>query len=153
MTLVFEKRHVDIVAKKIPNELCWETPQKFIPKLTEILSGIIESATNEDFIVVGTDTPSPSQQDKIWARFGSNRRWLGFYAFIKGSWRKLYDYNTDDIIWKTGDSRNIEEGFILIDSNTNIIKQSVRDFIISQYVETSIGSGIYNYFAIIFVGY
>lgn len=151
--IAFEKRIVDIIAKKIPEELCWETPQKFIPKLTQILSGTIESATNEDFIIVSTSTPEPSQTNKIWARFATNRRWVGFYAYIKGEWRKLYPYDTDDIIWKTGDSRNIPDGFKLIDSNTSVIKESVRNAIISQYVETSVGSGIYNYFAVIYVGY
>lgn len=149
----FEKRIVNLEVTQIPDDLCWDTPKEFIGRLTDYLVGVIDSGSNEDFIIVSTQPPGPEYRNKIWAKFSINRNWLGWYGFIKGQWRKLYSHDTNDIIWKTGDSRNIEDGFMLIDGNTNILKESVRDKIISQYVESAVGSGIYNYFAVLFIGY
>lgn len=151
--ITFERRVVDIVSKSVPDNLCWTTPKEFIEQLTTLLSGVVETGSNEDFMIVGHQEPAVDQRDKVWARFSINRRWLGFYAFLSGAWRKLYHYDSDDIIWKTGNSLSIPDGFELITTSTSSLPPDVRNAIVSQYVETSPGSGVYNYFAVLYVGY
>ena len=61
-------------------------------------------------------------------------------------------FRSDQIIWMFGNSTDIPDGFQLIDSNAPL-PAAVRDKIISEYVETSQGSGVYTYFAVRWLGY
>lgn len=135
-----------------PIRLCWGKPLEFVKSLTEILTVRFPVNQNNEFTIVGFETPSPDDRGKMWARFTASRNWLGWHAFIKGQWRRVYAYHQSEIIWMVGNSSNIPEGFQLVEPGVPL-PVSVITKIVSEYVETSPGSGTFNYFAVRFIGY
>jgi hypothetical protein len=135
-----------------PKDLCWDTPLSFAKALTDMMTISFPVNPNNDFIVIGRDNPSPDDNNKIWYRLDANRNPLGWHLFIKGKWRKVYDYNGDEVIWKTGRSDNVQPPFRLIDASLPGVSGNVLNGILSQYVESGT-PGVYSYFAVRYVGY
>lgn len=135
-----------------PVTLSWTNPLEFIERLKKIIRVKFPVNKGNDFIVSGWIVPSTDDTGRMWARFDQNRNWLGWFAFVKGKWRRVYNYRSDEIIWLVGNSNDIPEGFSLI-SNTSQLSLAIRNEILSRYVETSPGSGVYSYFAVRWIGY
>lgn len=138
---------------KTPAKFCWTTPLDFVKALIGMVIVKFPVNPGNNFIVQGFQTPGPDDVDKMWARFGRNREWLGWYAFIKSQWRKVYDYDLNDVLWRVGVSTDIPAGFQLIGPETPGIGEDNLEKIVGEYVETAEGSGVYSYFAVRWVGY
>lgn len=142
----------EITLENKPREICWGTPDDFLKLLTQVLSVRFPVNLANEFVVVGFQTPSPDDQGRMWARFDASRNWLGWHAFQKGNWRRVYEYRSDEIIWMVGDSRSIPDGFQLVDSGAPLPTATI-EHIKSFYLETNPGTGAYRYFAVRFLGY
>lgn len=148
-----DKLEGELILKEQPQGLSWTTPLEFLKVITKYVTPEFPVRGDNDFIVSGRNTPSPDNNDKMWAREDNNRNWLGWHKFIRGKWRRAYEYRSDQVIWMVGNSTNIPEGFQLIDASTPGFSGNVLNQITGQYVETSPGSGVYEYFAVRFIGY
>jgi len=136
-----------------PSNLCWGKPIDFVKKLTDILTVKFPVSLNNQFTVVGSETPSLDDKGKMWARFTKSRNWLGWHAFIKGQWRRVYEYLPSEIIWTVGDSRSIPDGFQLVEPGVPLPADVIVK-ITSEYVPiTSASPAAFSYFAMRFIGY
>lgn len=139
---------------RIPPDLCWGKPADFIKQLVESLTVTLDIATNTDFVVIGHEVPSEDDKGRLWIRLQRNGSFLGFYLFVNGKWQRVFNRRSDEIIWMYGDSRNIPDGFQLVDDSSPV-PTDVKDHIMKQYlVDTSVNSAtpVYRYFALTYVG-
>ena len=135
-----------------PSSICWGKPAEFIKALTKVLTVKFPVNTNNDFVVVGHEPPSTDDKGRMWAKLSPSRNWLGWHAFIKGQWRRTYAYHPSQIIWMTGDSDIIPDGFQLVDASAPL-HPDVISSLTEQYVPFTAGGTRYRYFAVRFVGY
>jgi len=143
----------ELILRENPEDLCWTTPLGFLKMIANLVTVRFPVNPGNKFIVSGRDTPGTDDIDKMWAREDSNRNFLGWFKFIKGKWRRVYGYNGDEAIWIIGNSGNIREGFQLLDASVPGLSGNILNKLLSQYVETSPGSGVYSYFAVRYIGY
>lgn len=136
---------------RIPEDLCYGNASAFVQQLAELL--YTEIPIDFDNVIVGVTTPGEDDKNKIWFRLDRNNNFLGIFAFSNGQFRRVHNYRNDEIIWMHGVSSDIPEGFELITTDTGGILQTVKDSLISRYVETSTGSGVFNYFAVRYTGF
>lgn len=142
-----------LIIKEKPINLCWTTPLDFFKAIIDYITVSFPIEANNKFVITGRDTPSADDVDKMWARQDANRNFLGWHSYIKGSWKRVYEYRSDEVIWMLGNSSNIPEGFQLLDGNVPGLSTNIVNKLEAQYVETSVGSGVYTYFAVRFIGY
>lgn len=134
-----------------PANLCWGNPLEFIKLLTKLLS--VEFPVNMDLklIVVGHQTPSPDDADKMWAQTDTNGNPLGWFKKIKGQWRKFYTVVPGEVRWVIGNSATPPDGWQTIDESTPGLSPGLVSKIKSQYVSNSTGG--YSYYAVRYIGY
>lgn len=125
----------------------WEDFLQAVPSLFAV--DVPREVTN---VSIGAVQPSESEKDNLWVRVDSSGNFLGFYTFSYGAWRKAYQYTQNDVLWQWGRSDEIEDGFRLIDQNTNL-PPTVISSLMLQYIVDPINPGVYNYFAVQFIGY
>lgn len=145
------------------SEVCWGTPQDYAKLLTNILGIEFPIIGNEDFVVYGFQVPSADSKGKLWVKIDKANHFAGFFIFVEGKWQRVYNYSIHDVIWKSGDSRSIEDGgsldpgFQVIDGSVASIDASVQTHIMTFYHENvaataSFGSTVWDYYATIYLG-
>lgn len=155
MSVVRER--VDAILKilRIPPDLCWTTPEEFIKLLTKILTVEINTAANNEFVIVGHQAPGEDEKGKLWVRLAINGSFIGFYFFENGLWERIHNFRIDHVVWMHGDSRQIPKGFQLIDTGIAGITTDVVDHIKTFYlVNTAVVSPtVFKYFAVRYIGF
>lgn len=135
---------------------CWSTPDEFATLLTEKLGINFPVRAGEDFVVYGFQVPGEDQKGKLWVKTDRANHFAGFFLFVNGKWQRIYNYSNKDVIWKQGDSREIESGFQLIDGTVQSIPVNVQAHIMSFYQIDTVNStplfNVYSYFATIYLG-
>lgn len=155
MAIVREKVLADLVIGRIPPDLCWGKPEEFLKAIEEAMDVILQLNSNNDFVVIGHETPSADDKNRLWVRLARNGSFQGFYLFVDGKWQRVFNRRNDEIIWMFGDSRNIPEGFQLIDGTATGIPTDIQQHIIQQYKINEDVTGIatvYEYFAVRYLG-
>lgn len=155
MPITREKLLGQLIINRIPKDLCWGTPTEFIKSLTKILGVNLFINPGNDFVVVGHQVPAPEDKGRLWVRLSRSGVFQGFYMFIGGLWKRVHNYRSDEIIWMYGDSRDIPDGFQLI-NELSIVPSEVRNHVMTQYLTNTAASTptntVYSYFATIYIG-
>lgn len=136
-----------------PRDLCWGKPWDFIKSLTEIVRVRFPSGKGHALIVSSHETPSPDDVYKLWARFDKNRNPLGWFAHIKGKWRRFYTPAPGEVKWFIGDSANPPEGWQALTADAGGVNASIVAKLVPNYVENPNLPGTYIYFAARYFGY
>lgn len=146
-----------LIQKEDASDDCWTTVSEFIKKILLPKVGVkFPVKDGEDFVIYGFQTPGEDQKDKLWVSTDRADHFTGYFKFIEGMWRRIYDHSIQDVVWKHGDSRDIEEGFQLIDGTVQSIPVDVQEHIIGFYKIDAVNSTplfpVYQYFATIYIG-
>jgi len=145
-----------LVQKEDATDDCWSTPAQFIDLLIKKVGIEFPVMGGEDFVVYGLATPGEDEKGKLWVRTDRGGHFAGFFLFVGGKWQRIYNYSNQDIIWKQGDSREIEPGFQLIDGTVQSIPVDVQTHIMGFYKKDTVNStplfNVYEYFATIYLG-
>lgn len=137
-----------------PATLRFGRPWDFVAALTRILKVRFPVGRNHKLTIVGTDTPSPDDTDKLWVKVDRERNPMGFYSFVKGQFRRYYSPAPGEIRWVWGDSNYPPDGWRVVDNDTAPqIPASVRNQLKVQYVPTPGDPLRYLYFAVWYAGY
>lgn len=135
---------------------CWSTPNQFADLLIQKMGINFPVRLGEDFIVYGFQTPGEDEKGKLWVKTDRAEHFSGFFIFIEGKWQRIYNHSVFDVVWKHGDSREIEPGFQLIDGTVQSIPVEVQQHIMGFYRIDPANSvplfPVYNYFATIYLG-
>lgn len=135
----------------VPERACFRTWQEFIESLPRYLG--VEVPASVSGVVVGPDSPSEDDKNKVWFRRDPSGVFLGIYAFQNGAWRPLYNYAPGEVIWIAGDSNAVPAGFTLIEKGDPTMPSDVVNAIVGQYVRVSGDPNSYLYFAVRYSGY
>lgn len=119
----------------------WEELIKSIPTFIGV-----ELPTGISNVIVGNTQPQEEDRDKLWIRRDNNGTFIGFYAFCSGKWSPVYAIPDDGVYWFTGDSSNVRDGFVLIDTGDPVIPSYLVQALKAKYIPQSSGPG-YAYFA------
>lgn len=156
MPIKREKVRGELEIKRIPKDFCWGTPTEFVKALQEIYGVDLFVNAGNDFVVIGHQVPAPGDKGRLWIRLSRSGIFQGFFAFQDGKWQRIFNYRVDRVLWMHGDSREIPEGFQLIDANSGQIDPDARDHIVGQYlVDTAATTAtltVYKYFAVRWIG-
>lgn len=135
---------------------CWTTPNQFADLLVQKIGINFPVTGGEDFVVYGIATPGEDQKGKLWIRTDRGGHFAGYFLFIEGQWQRIYNHSVQDIVWKHGDSREIEPGFQLIDGTVQSIPTDTQTHIMGFYQIDTVNSTtlftVYKYFATIYLG-
>lgn len=131
------------------DNVCFKSQAEEIKALEKLLA--VEIPASALGVVIGSTYPSEDDRDKIWFRRDSGGNFVGLYAFQNGTWRPIYQFAPNQIIWMHGNSANIPTGFRLIQLGDPEITSSVVTALTAQYVPNGVGG--YAYFATVFEGY
>lgn len=134
----------------LPDGQCFTTWQDFINAIPSLFG--VEVPRTVTNVSIGATQPPESEKDNLWVRIDGSGNFLGFYVFTAGAWRKAYQYTQNDVLWQWGRSDVLEDGFRLIDQNSNLPSTVIQSLML-QYVVDPINPGVFNYFAVQFVGY
>lgn len=145
---------IPLVVTNLPESLKWGKPLDFIKKLPELLAGELPRSQNAQLVIVSSQTPSEDDKNSPWFRLARNGMFLGLGMFQQGAWRRVYIHSSFDVVWKWGDSRNIEDGFELIDGNVGGIPSDVQLHIMKYYkqITSALPDVAYSYFATVYTG-
>lgn len=140
-----------IKVDNLPDRACFTTYVEFINALPQYLTvEVPNSITN---VIIGSSPPGEDDKDKLWLRRDNSGRVIGLYTFQNGAWRPFDTSVVPGVInikWVVGNSANIPDGYILIESGNTDIPSNVVQSIIAQYVPNT--SGGFSYFAIQYIG-
>ena len=151
---IIDKAFGKLVLANIPTDICWTTPEQFLELLTQYISVEVDPTSLADFILIGPQTPSEDDKNRLWVRLHSNGTFAGFYHWENDKWTQVFNKRRDEIVWFHGDSRSIPKGFRLIDGSLGTMNSSVREHIMSFYHQDQSveNSKVYDYFACIYIG-
>lgn len=151
-----EKALGTLQINKLPKNLCWGTPEEFVKKLIEILGVNIVTHEGSNFVIVSHVVPPPEDKGKLWVRTTSGGVFQGFFLFQDSTWQRIQNRRSDEVIWLYGDSRELPEGFQLIEPGIGGIASDVVDFIVTKYLKDPAASTptqtVYKYFAVRWIG-
>lgn len=134
--------------KGIPQDVCFESFAELLKSLEKYVTvEVPRSITN---VTVGDTPPGEDRRDNLWVRFDKSGNYLGNWVFVKGNWQLAYTFAPNQIIWMTGDSRVIPQGFKLVDENNGSVPSDVAQVLQGQYVIATDNFGLpyYRYFAV-----
>lgn len=152
MAIARDKLSVALAVKRIPEKLCWGKPRDFIENLTQYLTAELDVESRLNLVVVGHETPTEDDKDRLWIRTARDNSFLGFYLFQNGAWKVIHNYRSDEVIWMYGNSTQIPSGFEFIDGSLGGMDSKVQERVISQYLQIE-GTNSYSYFAVRWKGY
>ena len=156
MSVSREKVEGELRVDRIPKDLCWGKPEDFVKALTSMLGVTLFTNPGNDFVVVGHQTPANEDKGRLWVRTSRSGVFQGFYLFQGKTWKRIHNRRSDEIIWLTGDSRDIPEGFQLIVPGIGGILSAVVTHLVKQYYVDTAASGptltVYNYYAVRYIG-
>lgn len=152
-----EKVSARLILKDVPPGVCWGKPEDFIKLLTSALGVELAVSRLTDFVIIGHQTPTADDKGRLWIRLSKAGLFQGFFLFQRGKWRRIHNYRNDEIIWMVGDSRDIPDGFELINGTVAGIPTDVQNFILTKYLANSAASTptqtVYSYFAVRYTGF
>lgn len=153
--MAVSKVYGKLILNDVPSNLCWDTPEKFLKQLTKYFNVDLDINSNVDFVVVGSEVPSEDDKARLWIKLYNNGTFAGFYKFENGKWTEISTHRPDEVVWFVGDSRNIPDGYILIDESNGTMTSSNIRHIMDMYnrdttVETD--TPVYTYFACTYIG-
>lgn len=141
--------------KDIPNNVCWDTPEKFLKQLEQYFGVTLDINSNVDFVVVGSEVPSEDDKGRLWVKLHNNGTFDGFYHFEGGKWTAIQNRRQDEVVWFYGDSRSIPDGYRLIDMDNGLLTTDVIKHIMSMYnqdLNAGTETPVYTYFACTYIG-
>lgn len=142
--------------KEDVTDLCFTSAPTFIKTLMKVFGLQFPVSNNENFVIYGFQVPNEDQKDKLWIRTDRAGHFQGYFLFIEGRWQRIYDHSIQDVVWKSGDSQVLEEGFQLIDGTVASIPVDVQTHIMSYYhidaAQSTPLNTVYDYFAVIYLG-
>lgn len=128
---------------------CFSSVQELIKALPNLLMAEFpEGLTN---VTVGNKQPSEEERDNLWIRKDNSGSFIGIYVFSQGVWRCIEPLK-GGVKWVHGDSRDIEQGYSLIDTGLVGFTADEITHIKHQYFLHSSGT-YYTYFAVTFTGF
>jgi len=132
----------------LPDLACFESFEAFLQSLPEFLVGEISgSVTN---VVISNQQPGEDERDKIWFRLTNSGTFIGVYVFSEGVWVQLFP-PPNQVVWMYGDSRNIPQGYRIVDATNPNFTASAASIIMGQYIYDS-SNTFFVYFAVTFEG-
>lgn len=140
---------------KVPANACFTTVAELLKLIQDSYSVDLSAGVNNDFVVTGHQPPGADDKNRLWVRQQRQGSFAGFYMFIGGAWKRIFNRRNDEIIWMHGDSREIPDGFTLISESTGGLTSDVREHVMQFYLEdTSVSqaSPVYKYFAVRYTG-
>ena len=155
MSSLREKISAQLRILKIPADACFTTVADLFQMIQENFSVDLSAGVNNDFVVIGHQVPGEDDKGKLWVRKQRNGSFQGFYLFVDKAWQRIFNRRNDEVIWMHGDSREIPDGYQLIDATIGGIPSDVVDHIISQYLRDTTVTGpisVYKYFAVRYTG-
>ena len=153
--MAVNKVYGKLILNDVPSNLCWDTPEKFLKQLTKYFNVDLDINSNVDFVVVGSEVPSEDDKARLWVRLFNNGTFAGFYKFEGGKWREIQTHRQDEIIWFVGDSRNIPDGYMLVDESNGMLTTDNIKHIMSFYNRDTTSDSetpVYTYFACTYTG-
>lgn len=145
-----------LIKREDMSDDCWTTPSQFVDILIEKLGINFPVKLGDDFVVYGFQTPGEDEKGKLWVKIDRAGHPNGFFFFVEGKWQRFYNHSVQDVVWKYGDSREIEPGFQLIDGTVASIPVGDQAHIMSFYrldtVNSTPTAPVYSYFATIYLG-
>lgn len=129
------------------NELTNEELVKLLPKLLVAKLPIKVSG-----VVIGTETPSEGDRDKLWLRRDVRGEFVGLYAFQGANWHPFYDVADGETRWFVGNSNFPPPGWTFIDVNDGVVPTYIATGLRGQYIPLSSGPG-FGYYAARFSGF
>lgn len=133
----------------LPDRVSFSSWRDAILALPELLT--IEVPPGAIGVVVGQDTPSEDDRNKVWYRRDKSGAYLGAYGFQNGAWHEIQQTGLQQVYWVYGNSLDVPEGFTVIEPGDAAVPEVVVNKIIGQYVPNGVGG--YSYFALRFSGY
>lgn len=155
MSASVNKVYGKLELKDIPNDICWDTPEKFLKQMERYFGITLDVNSNVDFVVVGAEVPSEDDKGRLWVKLYNNGTFDGFYKFEGGKWVNIQNRRQDEVVWFYGDSRSIPPGYLLIDENNGLLSTSNIKHIMSFYnqdMNSGTESPVYTYFACTYIG-
>jgi len=138
----------------LPDRVCIRDWRQLIESIPQFMT--VEVPASASGIIIGATAPGDDDINKLWLRRENSGAVLGLYAFQGGSWNKIYNVIQDsgnvEIRWLGGVSTSITPGWILIEENDAVLTSNTVQKIRSEYVPSST-PGVFNYFAVRYVGY
>lgn len=119
---------------------------KFLNKNAKVY--VPNSITN---VIVSAQQPSDSERQKVWFRLDNSSSFVGIYIYSVGSWRKIYPVGKQ-VYWLVGDSRDVPDGYALIDDGIGGFTSSEIDRIKALYTSGETND-YYTYFAVVYKGF
>ena len=141
----------ELVVTGQPKSLSWGKPADFIALLVRILRVQFPVNQGVDFIVQGFKTPGVDDRHRMWARRDKNGNPDGWWSFIKGRQRKVYDVAPGEVRWFNGHSSSPPDGWQVITPEAGGMDAAVVASYVSQYVTD--GADGYIKFAARYIGY
>ena len=134
---------------ELPEGACFESFEALLKSLPKWLTvEVPRSVTN---VIVGATQPNDDQRDFLWVRRGNDGGFKGIYVYALGEWRQVAPA-PQQVYWMYGDSRDLPDGFILVDAaNPNFTSAAVQ-FIQTQFVRDPTNT-YWMYFATTFAGF
>lgn len=136
-----------------PRNLQWGKPLDFLKAIVSILRVRFPINRNNDFILKGWETPSTDDIGRLWGKLDQSSNPLGWHAFIKGKWRKFYDFAPGEVRWFIGNSDNPPDGWEPLVTVDTGVSSAIQAKAQSLSLESPIGSGTYIWYPARYVGY
>lgn len=128
----------------LPDRAAFTTWADFIKSLERYLA--VELPVNVSGVIFDRSQPSEDNRDKIWIRRESNGDVTGLYIFSGGKWKPFYALAPNQVTWMYGDSGNLPDSFVLINTGDVVIEPDVVVHIKNQYLPKA--GGGWSYFAV-----
>jgi len=140
--------------QKLLERECIRDWRQLIESIPEYISVEIPNSVNG--LIVGNNPPGEDDTNKLWLRRDNSGNVFGLYAFQNGSWQLLFgninEGGNTEIRWIAGNSANPIPGWQVIVANDPVLPTNVWQKIISEYVPSGT-PGVFNYFAVRYVGF
>lgn len=138
-----------IVVQNLPDLACFTDFRELLLSLQTFLSvEIPASITN---VIISNIQPGDDQRQSLWIRLSNGGNFIGVYFFAVGAWRQVFP-QPNGVFWMFGDSRDIPNGYLLVDEDNPHFTTSGAQKIMSNYV-VSVAGDFFTYFAVTFEGF
>lgn len=140
-----------IKIENLPDLSCFKSFKDFVQALPSFLA--LEIPVNITNVIVSNIQPTDSQRDSVWFRFSNSGTFVGIYVFSGGAWRQIVRVPAPnvEVIWTYGDSREIDEQFLIVDQDNPHFTASDATQIMTQYIQDPTNT-YYTYFAVTYEG-
>lgn len=132
----------------LPESNCYTTVNDLLKAIETLFA--VEIPTDLGAVVVGQNTPTEEERDKVWFRRDVNGKFVGIYVFCNDKWILAYNIIPGELPYLYGDSRSVPDGFRLATS-ANGIPTLVANHIMTTWLRDPT-STFYVYFQVFYIG-